>query len=101
MKTNKSKLPSTVFYKHTCPPQSHNRAPYGSLYLYQPDPHERVTYIQCNKDPDEPTWLTVSEFFMDVFGPCLKDQEFTELCLEMYGKRCLEDNFYSNLEKLL
>jgi hypothetical protein len=91
--------PTTIFYECTCPPQKHNRGPWGSLYRFKPNQQEIMTYIQVNKDTEDPIWLPVQEFFMDIFGPQLKDQSFIELCLKKYELILMQQRFYSDLEE--
>jgi len=97
----KTKQPSTIFYHQTCPPQKHDRAPYGSLYSFTPDAHTKKLFIQVDPNPEDPVWLPVDEYLMDVFGPYFKDQSFIELTLKHYEKRALEGKFFSDLESLL
>lgn len=97
----KTKAESYIFYKHTCPPQAYDRAPQGARYIYIDADNTATTYIQVNKDPEKPAWIRLSEFFMDVFGPCIEDLDFVKLCIRTFENRKEMGTFYSDLEKLL
>jgi hypothetical protein len=65
------------------PPNKLIHAPYGTLYRVDGDLAPEM-YIQVGENEQEPCWISMGNFLLNVFSDELYDKNFIETCLKKY-----------------